>query len=88
MVLTAASYAVFVWKSSDWSGAQAITVAVPGFQMVIVSSAYHLFVKSLNRDPVNVALNFEAGLAWDRVFVVLTVAISYLVPANIIWSFN
>jgi len=88
VVLTAASYAFFAWESGTWSAEQAIMAAIPAFQMIIVSSMYHLFVRSLDRDPVNVALNFEVGLAWDRVFVLFTVVISYLVPANIIWAFG
>ena len=84
--LAASVYAFFSWESGIWSGTQASMAAVPGFQIIVVSGAYHIFVKSLNRDPVNVVFKFDVGLVWDRVFVISTVAIAYLVPANVIWS--
>lgn len=44
---------------------------VPLYQIAVVGGGYHIFLRLNSRPPVNVALNFQAGLFWDRLYAIV-----------------
>ena len=60
-----------------------VVLVIPLYQHSLLFYAYHEFKRLMDRDPANVALNWQEGLAIDRLFAFSIVLFGGIIPLAI-----
>lgn len=60
----------------------AIILCGPLYQVLVISFTYRRFVAKFNREPVDVAFNFQSGFKSDRILVIGYGIFGLLVPIS------
>lgn len=78
---------IVAWQLGRITELQLVLFLTPAFQFLVVAGSYRAFLRFLGRQPNDVTLNFSPGLMWDRIFGLIALLISFLVPINVYWAF-
>lgn len=81
-----AATGISLFMSSRMGAEGAVAAAAPLYQLLLFRLGYTVFVRHCRREPIDVAMVWQTGLALDRVFSISYFLLSVFVPLAIVSS--